>query len=78
MNLPDYRTFLTQSEDDKRNWYNFMQLQIMNALPQTGTTAPENNIRANDSCLYVQNDSGTMVLWFNETGSGSKTGWVVK
>ena len=78
MNLPDYRTFMSQAEADRQIWYNFMQQQIMNFLPQSGTSAPEGNVEANRSCLYTQNDSGTMVLWFNETGSGSKTGWIVK
>ena len=46
--------------------------------PLTGPGVPNNTIKANASCLYVQSAAGVTTLWFNTLGSGNATGWVVK
>lgn len=76
MNLPDKVTWPPASDFDAGVWYRSFQ-QIVNSLPQMGSVAPEGRVAANASCLYVQTSAGT-TLWFNESGSGSKTGWVAK
>ena len=77
LRVPDYDTFMATDEPNKRIWYRFLQTMIDN-MPQQGNANPEGVIRANYSCLYTQDVSGTSVLWFNTVGNGSNTGWVTK
>lgn len=77
MNLPDQITWPPEDDLSKQVWYRFFQ-QMTSSLPQMGSVAPEGRVAANGSCLYVQSSAGSASLWFNATGSGSKTGWVEK
>jgi hypothetical protein len=77
LRVPDYETFLAADDFNKRIWWSFMQ-SVVNDLPLNGNVAPENTVRANKSCLYIETTGGTAVLWFNPNGNGSATGWIVK
>jgi len=77
LRVPDYQTFMATDDYNRELWYRFL-ISVVNNLPQTGNAAPEGVIAANNSCLYTQLTSGASVLWFNQTGSGSTTGWIVK
>lgn len=75
MKPPDQQTYLVDAARDV--WYRFF-VDMTDNLPQTGSEAPENAVRANRCCLYVQVAAGSAVLWVNETGPGASTGWVAK
>ena len=77
LRVPDYETFLAVDDFNKRIWWQFMQ-SVVNDLPLNGNVAPENTVRANKSCLYVESTGGSAVLLFNPNGNGSATGWIVK
>lgn len=77
MRVPDANTYPPESVKDRATWYQFMT-NLANGLPQTGSVLPENNIKANASCMYLQTTAGVTKLWVNETGNGSLTGWVMK
>jgi len=77
LRVPDAQTFMQTDDYTKELWYRFFT-SIVNDLPQNGNVAPEGAIRANKSCLYVQQDIGSTVLWFNTIGNGSIVTGVVK
>lgn len=77
MNIPSFQSFEQMGAKDRLIWYNVFQ-DMVDTMPLVGTVSPENNVAANKSCLYVQTSGGTASLWFNESGNGSKTGWVAK
>lgn len=75
--VPDQASFMGDDVKSHEVWYRFF-IDMVNGMPITGSVAPEGVIKANDSCLYVLQSGGSAQLWVNETGSGSKTGWVAK
>jgi len=77
LQIPSAHTFMGTSEPDKRAWYQFYR-DMVDSMPQNGSVAPEGSVRANKSCLYVQDTGSGVTLWFNTTGNGSSTGWQVK
>lgn len=77
MRVPDQQTFMSDDAKSKEVWYRFFTDMVNDSI-LTGSNSPEGVIQANNSCLYVQQSSGSAQLWVNESGSGSKTGWVAK
>jgi len=77
LRVPDFITFLLPDPANRELWYRFFTTTV-NDLPQNGNASPEGVIRANKSCLYIQDNGGSTTLWFNTVGNGSATGWVVK